>query len=655
MTTLKLLTATAAALAALATPASAAVSTQVINNVLLVGLQSDDDVKVNCFNGLVIVNGATVQPSTPCAALKGITVLGASGANTIDLTAVDHDPFDAGKLVAGILIRGGAGPDTIKGSPLADEIDGGAGDDVIDTGAAHWADQNDVVEYSSGHDVVTADTGEDTGDDMIVATGGSFTVTSTGNGNAKLVPGAGSDQTQFKGFEKVRLTGSTLKDTLDASAFPLASVEIHGEGGDDTILGPGSLPSTRSAYLYGGEGHDTIVGGSDDDHLYGEGGPDSLSGNLGDDVLNGGPGADTITGGSDQDTYIADGLGAQSVLTPTTFSTNGESDALSSIERASIGDADGVTADRLVDASGFGGDVWVWLGGGDDTVLGSGGETFTHLGDGADTASPGWGGSLEAFGEGGDDQLTGGGLKDHLDGGADTDLIVAGNGDDYLSGGEGDDTLKAGDGDDDLNGGTGDDDLDGGAGADDFEADQGNDVLRAKDAAKDGLLHCHMGDDTVYFDPVDTPSLDCEFKNPVPAPTPTPTPTATPTATPESPAATPAPTPVATPIASPPPPPDRTAPALGVRAAKLDARGRLKVRLTCPEAEIRCAGAVRLTGAKPVAFTLAGGRGATVTLKVSRATLKRVRKRHRLPAKLKVSVADAAGNRATKTLALTLR
>jgi Ca2+-binding RTX toxin-like protein len=95
-------------------------------------------------------------------------------------------------------------------------------------------------------------------------------------------------------------------------------MEAYGGNGNDTLRG-------GSAYngLYGGNGADTITGGGDndiirggigpdhlygggsDDQIYGDPGPDRMYGGSGSDLLNGGPGFDRMFGQSGSDALKA--------------------------------------------------------------------------------------------------------------------------------------------------------------------------------------------------------------------------------------------------------------------------------------------------------------------------------------------------------------
>jgi Ca2+-binding RTX toxin-like protein len=86
-------------------------------------------------------------------------------------------------------------------------------------------------------------------------------------------------------------------------ALPLGRIVMSGQGGDDylQVVGGVSVP----AWLYGGDGNDTLLGGAGNDLLLGGAGDDSLTGGQGRDILIGGTGADTLTGGPADDLLIA--------------------------------------------------------------------------------------------------------------------------------------------------------------------------------------------------------------------------------------------------------------------------------------------------------------------------------------------------------------
>src|SRR6185436_15187967 len=79
-----------------------------------------------------------------------------------------------------------------------------------------------------------------------------------------------------------------------------ALINAFGRDGDDRITlneANGALPA---AHLFGGDGNDSLIGGSGGDQLFGEDGNDTLLGRGGFDLLVGGAGTDTaeVNGGN---------------------------------------------------------------------------------------------------------------------------------------------------------------------------------------------------------------------------------------------------------------------------------------------------------------------------------------------------------------------
>lgn len=81
-------------------------------------------------------------------------------------------------------------------------------------------------------------------------------------------------------------------------------IDVHGGGGNDIIRFDESHGLLPAALLSGGNGDDTLTGGSGDDQLFGDNGNDTLSGGVGADVLSGGNGDDTLIGGAGADQFF---------------------------------------------------------------------------------------------------------------------------------------------------------------------------------------------------------------------------------------------------------------------------------------------------------------------------------------------------------------
>ena len=192
-----------------------------------------------------------------------------------------------------------------------------------------------------------------------------------------------------------------------------------------------------------------------------------------------------------------------------------------------------------------------------------------------------------------------------------------------VAAGGGSDTLIGTGGADVLDGGTGNDFIDGGGGADVYHGGNGFDLLHARDGIMD-TGDCGADEDTLVADAGDA-IADCERID-LPPP--------------------------------PPPLPDVTAPALGVERAALRNR-RVRVPVSCPATEVRCAGIATLTAVGKRAgrtvrvrlgartFELAGGTSLTLTKRVSRSRMRTLRKLKSLRLRVALEVVDASGNRAT--------
>jgi Ca2+-binding RTX toxin-like protein len=193
------------------------------------------------------------------------------------------------------------------------------------------------------------------------------------------------------------------------------------------------------------------------------------------------------------------------------------------------------------------------------------------------------------------------------------------------------DTLIGGAGGDTLNGGVGNDFLDGAGGADVLLAGAGLDLVHARDGVAD-TGDCGTEDDTLVADGVDA-FVGCER--------------------------------VDLPV-GPPPPADTVKPALAVKRATLQRRT-LRVRVSCPAGEVRCAGVLKLSGVGrragatvrvalgAVTFQIAGGKSATLTKRLPRKRARTLDRLRRARLRVVLDVVDAAGNRTERTARIRLR
>lgn len=93
--------------------------------------------------------------------------------------------------------------------------------------------------------------------------------------------------------------GKNGNDYIEAQSSLKKPVELHGDAGNDTLLG-----SNQNDLLDGGIGNDIMKGGNGDDRMYGGDGTDQMWGGNGCDVLVGGAGGDTIYGDAGNDIII---------------------------------------------------------------------------------------------------------------------------------------------------------------------------------------------------------------------------------------------------------------------------------------------------------------------------------------------------------------
>jgi Ca2+-binding RTX toxin-like protein len=198
-----------------------------------------------------------------------ISYAGRTAAVTISLDGVAHDGElgELDKVMADVENAiGGAGNDTITGSPADNVLDGGPGNDTIAGGAG-----NDILRGGPGDDTLRGDAGDDTFDEGSAASGADT-----------MIGGAGIDLVDYSARSQ------PLTVVMDG-------VTASGEAGEADRI------ATDIENLTGGSAADTLTGNALDnllqggpgtaaDSLYGLEGDDVLDGNGGNDVLDCGPG-----------------------------------------------------------------------------------------------------------------------------------------------------------------------------------------------------------------------------------------------------------------------------------------------------------------------------------------------------------------------------
>jgi CSLREA domain-containing protein len=482
---------------------------------------ADDQTPSDGVSRMSSVSTSTpVEFSGPSASL---TILVGDGDDTLTLAALDslfaaavsvigdngNDLLDASALAINVSLQGNVGADTLKGGSGNDDlngnseddsIDGGAGDDSIQGGAGNdilvGAAGSDRVFGQGGNDAITGglgndvlDAGTSTGDVLVESADADLTLT-----NTQLL-GIGTDS--LTGFEAANLNGGLGNNTLNATAFS-GPVTLDGQDGNDTLLGATSFVSLLNGgngndSLRGGSLKDTLNGGAGDDSLLGMGDNDKLGGDDGDDTLVGGTGNDTLNGGAGTGDHLVESGNANFTLKNSSLAGNGN-DVVVGIETAHL---TGGTGNNKLDASAFTGSVTLIGGAGSDTLIGGSGNDSLQ-GDVGNDLLKGRDGNDSLIG--GNDTLATGADNDTLNGGNGNDLLLGGIGNDALSGFVGNDTVNGGAGNDTLYGGDGNDNLLGGAGNDTCLGGNGNDTLNGQ-GGKDKL----SGDAgvNVFIDSVD--------------------------------------------------------------------------------------------------------------------------------------------------------
>ncbi|MDZ8080062.1 MAG: DUF4347 domain-containing protein [Nostoc sp. DcaGUA01] len=208
-------------------------------------------------------------------------------------------------------IYGTASGNRLNGSTTDDTIYGYGGNDYL-----YGQDGNDRLIAGAGNDYLYGGKGDDIldGGDGIDLLRESADVNFTLTNNQLF--GLGNDS--FTNIERVTLTGGISDNTLNASLFTIASVYLYGGNGHDTLLG-----GNQNDYLYGQNGTDRLIGNAGNDYLYGGADNDTLIGGVGNDLLYGQTGADTfvLASGNGSDTIFdfKDGIDKLGLLNGLTY------------------------------------------------------------------------------------------------------------------------------------------------------------------------------------------------------------------------------------------------------------------------------------------------------------------------------------------------
>jgi Ca2+-binding RTX toxin-like protein len=543
------------------------------------------------------VNGNTLTVTSDQEA-DTITLAAAGGFITVNRQATTLAADDNAKIV----VNAGDGADTVDASALAAAdysaltVNGGTGDDLLMGGS-----DNDHLLGDAGNDRVVGFKGND---DLEGGDGNDVLVWNNGDNTDVMDGDAGADEVEINGAPTV---GDVF--TADPNAgrvlftrtnlvpftvdFSAERLTVNGLGGDDTFNGAAGLAPLTLLTLNGGTGDDSLTGGDGPDLLTGGDGNDKLDGDSGDDRVVGDRGTDTLSGGDGDDALVWNNGDGSDVM-------NGDAGA----DAVEINGA--LTAGDIFTAAPNAGRVLFTR-----TNL----VPFT-----VDFSAE----ALAVNAGGGDDQFT---VSPGLPG-----LLV------NVDGGSGNDSLTGAEEADSLVGGAGNDTLTGGGGSDLLDGQDGDDRLLARDGEGD-LVRGGTGNDSAQTDALTVDAVDG----------------------------------IETVDATPPPPaPDTKAllPTLG-HITVLRTHGHLiaRVPLSCPAAEAGgCQTTVTLTTAKTVRFgrvratlvlgsngvSLRGGQSRTLSIRLADgvATLAR---RGRVSTRLQIATRDAAGNAASRLVAVSLR
>jgi Ca2+-binding RTX toxin-like protein len=198
-------------------------------------------------------------------------------------------------------VYGGGGADALIGGGGADNLVGGADGDYVNGGEAVPRDTSKVsvgfmtppgaTPYSQLYLVGSSDS------DDVTATYSPASVTFT------LASGSFDQSASDAGGCAIE----SATEAVCALSSPLDSVLLAGMGGSDTIVAS-TFPATVAVVAIGGEGGDSLEGGSENEEILVDGpgtGADVLAGGGGDEALTHNGGADELLGGDGNDLFLS--------------------------------------------------------------------------------------------------------------------------------------------------------------------------------------------------------------------------------------------------------------------------------------------------------------------------------------------------------------
>ncbi|MEO1616169.1 MAG: hypothetical protein AAFV88_09990, partial [Planctomycetota bacterium] len=193
-------------------------------------------------------------------------------------------------------LRGGNWNDTLRGGNGRDDVNGGAGSDTLEI-YQREAEYDTLIGGSGTDKVYNVSSARDV---TINFFSGSRSLEQwDARGRAILGNNAPNSlnfyHVTFVGVRPSKIDGGQGNDTITASSHT-HDIQYRGGDGNDTLFG-----GSRRDRLHGDNDDDTLYGGSDNDFLDGNNGNDRLEGGSGSDTLYGGNGDDSIHGQNGND------------------------------------------------------------------------------------------------------------------------------------------------------------------------------------------------------------------------------------------------------------------------------------------------------------------------------------------------------------------
>jgi Ca2+-binding RTX toxin-like protein len=167
-----------------------------------------------------------------------------------------------------------------------------------------------IADLGGNFDMVTI--GQDVLADVTIHGGDGHDILRSFGSGATTFYGDGGQDVLRGGTGDNFLYGGDDDDSLTGVGHVGATIELHGDSGNDTLtggLGNNQLfGGIGNDYIIGGTGDNWIEGGADDDTLFGGPGNDQLFGQSGQDTISAGTGHATIEGGTGDDAfYVSSG------------------------------------------------------------------------------------------------------------------------------------------------------------------------------------------------------------------------------------------------------------------------------------------------------------------------------------------------------------